>query len=599
MATTEDINTALGTAGVIWKIKDLYDSIQDKKIKEDMDWCRREAETIRDSFAGRIAGLSAEELFQLVKRLEELSEVMGRIGTFAYLNFSTKVNDPEAGAFLQQVREFSSQVEKEIVFFELEWAKLPDEQAGPLLKDPVLSHYRHYLEAARRYKSHLLSEIEERLLIETSPAGRSSWISLFDKVLAFQRYGEDKRTQEEVLTDLYSQDRQTRKTAAQDLTDGLKKEIHILSHTFNTVLCDKMISDRLRKYPSWISSMNLSNELDDSTVDALINSVTDRYRIVEDYYNIKKAILNLDELCDYDRYAPLPWLPDRKVSWDDAKQIVLGSFKKFSPDMAAIASDFFDKGWIHAPVIHGKTSGAFAHPATPSVHPFVLVNFTGTLRDVETLAHELGHGVHQVLAAGKGYFNSETPLTLAETASVFGEMLVFSDILDQIETPEEKLGFYAAKIESIFATVFRQVAMNRFENGIHNHRRQKGELSQEEFSDLWMDTQSAMFKNSVTLTDNYRVWWSYISHFIHVPGYVYSYAFGELLVLSLYSLYLEQGQKFRDKYMKLLEAGGSDTPYRLLEPFGIDLRDNAFWDKGLSIIANMVKEAEGLAQQVS
>ncbi len=596
---SEDINAVFGTGNVIWNLEDLYREINDPKIQEDMDWCLKEARHIREGFAGKLSSLEPEGLFQLVQRIERLSETMGKLGAFAYLNFSTRVNDPEAGAFLQRVKEFSTQIQKEIVFFELEWAALPDETAEKFLASPKLHHYRHYLKAARRYRPHLLSETEERLLIEISPAGRSSWINLFDKVLAHQRYGEKRRTQEEVLTDLYSPDRPTRKQAAQELAQGLQKELHVLTHTFNTVLCDKMISDRLRKYPSWISSMNLANELDDSTVEALISAVTGRYDIVETYYKLKKRLLSLDELYDYDRYAPLPWLPEKKVTWKEAREMVLKAFGRFSADMAEIARTFFEKGWIHAPVVEGKTSGAFAHPVTPSAHPFVLVNFTGTLRDVETLAHELGHGIHQVLAAKKGYFNADTPLTLAETASVFGEMLVFRDILDQLETPEEKLGFTAAKLESIFATVFRQIAMNRFEDGIHTRRREKGELSQDEFSQIWMNTQSAMFGSSVKLTDGYRVWWSYISHFLHVPGYVYSYAFGELLVLSLYAIYQKEGSGFVENYKKLLEAGGSDTAYELLKPFGIDLRDSSFWQGGLSIIDTMVGDAKKLSDTIS
>ena len=596
---TDDMNAMFGTADVLWKLEDLYKGTDDPSIKADMDWCRGEARDLRTRFAGKVAGLGPSELLELVKRLEKLSELMGKLGAFSYLNFSTRVNDPEAGAFLQKIREFSSEIEKEVVFFELEWAETPDETAEKLLAQPELQHYHHYLKAARRYRPHLLSEKEERLLIEISPAGRSSWISLFDKVLASQRYGEKQKTQEEVLTDLYSADRTVRKTASEDLTQGLKKELHVLTHTFNTVLCDKMIKDRLRKYKEWISSMNLANELDDSTVEALVSAVTGSYETVERYYLLKKRLLGLSELFDYDRYAPLPWLPDRKVSWREARQMVLRAFEKFSPHMAEIADTFFQKGWIHAPVIHGKTSGAFAHPVTPSAHPYVLVNFTGTLRDVETLAHELGHGIHQVLASKKGYFNSNTPLTLAETASVFGEMLVFMDILHQLESPAEKLGFTAAKLESIFATVFRQIAMNRFEDRIHNHRRQEGELSQDDFSRHWIETQSDMFRTSITLTDNYRVWWSYISHFLHVPGYVYSYAFGELLVLSLYALYREQGKAFTQNYIHLLEAGGSDTAYELLKPFGIDLRDSSFWNRGLAIINEMVEQAEGLADQIS
>ena len=595
----QDINSKLGTNDVIWRLEDLYESISDEKIEKDLATARKKALEIKQKYAGHIAELDAKGLFELVKALEEVSEILGKIGAYAYLNFSINTEDPTAGAFLQKIKEETSHISKELVFFELEWANLDDEKAIPLLKDKTLSHYEHYLRSIRRYRPHLLSEVEERLLVEISPVGKSSWVNLFDKVLTYQRYGPDNRTQEEVLKDLYMPDRQIRKRASQELTEGLKDDLLVLTHTFNTVLADKMIGDKLRKYPSWISSMNLSNELEDETVEALIQSVTGAYSTVERYYNLKKKLLGLDELYDYDRYAPLPWLPQRSVTWQQAKEMVLEAFSDFSQKMAEIAKTFFDKKWIHAPILPGKTSGAFAHPVTPSSHPFILVNFAGTLRDVETLAHELGHGVHQVLASKKGYFNSDTPLTLAETASVFGEMLVFKKILATLSDKKEKLGLIAAKIESIFATVFRQIAMNRFEDAIHNHRRKKGELSVDDFSNYWIETQKKMFGSSVILTENYRIWWSYISHFLHVPGYVYSYAFGELLVLSLFAMYQEERDNFTEKYLKLLEAGGSDTPYKLLEPFGIDISQKDFWLKGLKIIDNMVKEAEDIAGEVS
>ncbi len=595
--TEKDINQQLGTSEVVWRLEDLFASPDDAAIRKIMDHSLESARRLREEYAGRVADLSASELKAVVESLENLSEELAKIGAFAYLNFSTNAEDPEAGAFLQKVREFGSQVEKELVFFELEWAKVEDERAEQLLDQPVLAHFRHYLTAMRRYRPHLLSEIEERLLIELSPVGRSSWVNLFDKVLAFHRYGERKRTQEEVLTDLYNPDRQIRKKAASELTEGLRKDLHIVTHTFNTVLADKMIQDRLRSYPKWISSMNLANELDDETVDTLIHSVTSNYATVERYYSLKRDILGMDQLYDYDRYAPLPWLPDRKVEWKQAREMVIDAYSRFSPEMAAIAERFFMDSWIHAPVVPGKVSGAFAHPVAPSVHPYVLLNYTGTLRDVETLAHELGHGVHQVLAARQGLFNSDTPLTLAETASVFGEMLVFQDILATLNDPRERLGFLCSKIESIFATVFRQIAMNRFEDAIHNRRREQGELSSEEFSVFWMNTQREMFGESVTLTDDYGIWWSYISHFLHVPGYVYAYAFGELLVLSLYATYQEEGDDFVKNYMELLASGGSRTPYELMKPFGIDLRDENFWLQGLHIIDKMVQDAQTLYEQ--
>ena len=326
--------------------------------------------------------------------------------------------------------------------------------------------------------------------------------------------------------------------------------------------------------------------------DALVEAATGRYDIVQRYYGLKKKMLGLDELHDYDRYAPLPSLPDKLVSWQECKEMVLGGFREFSPEMADIAELFFTEKWIHAPVIEGKQGGAFAHPCVPDAHPYVMVNYTGNLRDVSTVAHELGHGVHQYLARDKGYFNSNTPLVLAETASVFAELLIFHKQLEMLDDPAQRKAFICQKLESIFATVFRQISMNRFEDLIHNSRRDDGELSSEKLSEFWLSSQRAMFADSVTLSEDYGVWWSYIPHFLRTPGYVYAYAFGELLVLALYKLYQEEGESFIPKYVELLSQGGSLSPYELLKPFNIDLADPAFWQGGLAVIDEMLKQVE-------
>ena len=589
---------SLGVSEVLWDLSDLYAGLEDPAIQGHMERCLSAAEGFAARYSGKVKTLDPRGLLQAVRELEDLSSLTARLGAFAYLNFATHVNDPDAGAFLQKIREFSSSVASRVVFFDLEWADIPDERAGELLSDPCLGEYRHRLEYLRRYRPHLLSEPQERLLVEMAPVGRSSWVNLFEKVHAHKRYGDRKRTQEEVLADLYSPARETRKGAADELTAGLKQDLHVLTHVFNTVLADKMIEDRLRRYPSWISSMNLANELDDGTVDALVSAVTRRYSTVARYYRIKRVLLGLDELFDYDRYAPIPFMPERTLDWNSCQGIVQDAFSRFSPDVGRLARDFFERNWLHAPVVPGKTSGAFAHPVVPGVHPYVLVNYTGNIRDVETVAHELGHGVHQLLAASRGYFNSQTPLVLAETASVFGEMLVFSDLVDMLEEPKERLALICSKVESIFATVFRQVAMNRFEDGIHNLRRQRGELSPGDFARLWLETQGAMFQDSVTLREDYGLWWSYIGHFVHTPGYVYAYAFGELLVLSLFAMYKEGTEGFVTRYLELLSAGGSRSPYELLAPFGIDLKDPGFWDRGLDFIDGMVAEVEGLAASI-
>ncbi len=591
-----DLNRELNTNDVIWNLGDLYPAPDSGLIDEDRERASRLADSLAAEFRGRVATLDDQGLERLVSGLEEVNVLLGRLSTYAYLNFATRVDDPEAGAFLQSVKEFSSELGARLVFFDLEWAAVDDASAERLLQSPRLSRYRHYLEAARRYRPHLLSEKEEQLLLMKAPVGRSSWINLFEKVMAAQRYGEGK-TQEEILSLLYSPDRETRRQAASQLTKGLKEQLHVVTHTMNTILADKMIDDRLRNYPTWISSMNLANELDDETVESLVSAVTSSYSVVARYYRLKERILGISPLYDYDRYAPLPFVPEETFPWSKCREIVLDSFSRFSQRMAEIAALFFQERWIHAPVLPGKTSGAFAHPAVPEVHPYVLVNYTGNFRDIETVAHELGHGVHQYLAREQGYFNSSTPLVLAETASVFGEMLTFSRLMEMVEDPGEKLGLLCSKIESIFATVFRQIAMNRFEDAIHNQRRSKGELSAEELGDAWIETQQAMFQDSVILTDDYRVWWSYIGHFLHTPGYVYAYAFGELLVLSLYSMYKKGREGFVELYLELLKAGGSRSPYDLMAPFGIDLRDPAFWHMGLGVIEEMVEEAERLEKE--
>ncbi len=587
------LNNDLGTTDVVWNLEDLYESLQDELLQDDLDLCMQEAELLKEGCAGKLEELDPAVFARTVRRLERIQVNLGRIDTFAFLHFVTQVKNSAAGAFLQQSKEAASQVNRELVFFDLEWAKMDQESADRFLKAEETVSYRHYLTNLRRYADHLLSHSEETLLVELSPVGRESWLTLFEKLMGHLEFGENKRSEEEVLSDLYHGSREVRKTAALELTEGLQSQLHILTHTFNTILAEKMIDDRLRSYPSWVSNRNLSNELEDQTVDALVTSTTKRYDIVQRYYELKKELLGLDELHDYDRYAPLKGLPDQLVPWQECREMVLEGFRAFSPEMADIATLFFEEKWIHAPLLEGKRGGAFAHPAVPDAHPYILVNYTGNLRDVSTVAHELGHGIHQYLAKEQGYFNSDTPLVLAETASVFAELLIFHRQLETLDDAAQRRAFICQKLESIFATVFRQISMNRFEELIHNSRRDKGELAADELSSLWMESQRAMFGDAVSLGDHYRVWWSYIPHFLHTPGYVYSYAFGELLVLSLYRIYQKEGMAFVPKYLHLLSQGGSHSPYHLLAPFNIDLNDPSFWQGGLLVIEEMLKEVEG------
>lgn len=591
------MNDKLGSEDVLWDLTHLYKDQDDEAIGTDIDSIKERVTEFSTQYKGNLNSISPNELFKAVTEMENIYQKSVRISTFAYLNFTTRTDDARAGAFLQKVQEIFAWVQKEILFFDLEWASLQDAKARTLLDDPLIRKYRHYLEKLRKYRPHQLTEIEERLLAELSPTGTSSWNKLFEKVLSQMRFGKAGRAEEEVLSDLYDPDREIRKQASHDLTGGLSSQLHILTHIFNTILADKMIMDRLRKYPEWISSMNLDNELDETIVMALVDAVTARYDIPRRYYRLKKTLLGYDELFDYDRYAPLPASPERTIPWNEAREIVLQAYHDFSPEMNDIAKKFFDGNWIHAPVMPGKRGGAFSDPCTPDVHPYLMLNYMGDRRDVETMGHELGHGIHQYLAGRQqGFLNSHTPIPMAETASVFGEMLVFCSLMDKAKTKDEKLRLLTHKLEQIFATVFRQVAMNRFEDVIHNERRDAGELSSERFGELWIHTQKEMFGDTVTLTGNYTVWWSYIPHFLEAPGYVYAYAFGELLVLSLYKRFKEEREEFVPKYLELLAAGGKDTPVRLLEGFGIRLDDPGFWQDGLDIINGMLEQAEELVQ---
>ena len=582
----------LGTAEVVWRLEDLYGGRQDPALADDIKCCEHEALAIHHQYAGKVKDLTARELADLTRRLESLDATLAKIGAYAFLDFATRLDNAEASALEQKAHELASRCETETVFFKLEWNEQGDDKAAQLFNQPELAHYRHYLQQLRAHRPHLLSLAEERLLAEKEAVGRNSWTSLFDKVLGHATFGRHQRSEEEVLADLHHPERRVRRRAAADLTAGLRSHHHILTHIANTLAAEKMISDRLRRHPGWLDAMNLENQLRGKTVATMIEAISSRYDLVHRYYRRKRQMLGVRRLEHYDRYAPLPALPTASISWGECQRMVLEAFADFSPEMAAIAGDFFEKGWIHAPVQRHKRGGAFAHPVVPAVHPYLLVNYTGNFNDVSTVAHELGHGIHQVLAARQGFYNSDTPVPLAETASVFAELLLFEKQLSRLTAGEERRAFICQKIEAIFATVFRQTAMNQFEALVHEGRRSQGELSGEQFGEFWMTTQGRMFGDAIHLGDEYRLWWSYIPHFLETPGYVYSYAFGELLVLALWAIYRREGQGFVSKYLELLAAGGSRSPYELLRSFAIDLDSPEFWMEGLAVIEEMVRRVE-------
>jgi oligoendopeptidase F len=586
--------TTTGAESVHWNLDDLRTGPE--SLEKSLSSAREEAEAFAERYHGRIAELDAAALAEALGTLEEIQDELGRSYAYAYLAWSTNTNDEAKGAQLQKVKEEYNQIRQKLLFFEVEWADVPDERAQELIAQDALEPYRHYLELEQEQKQYVLSEPEEKILSEKNVTGRSAWTRYFDETMGAARYELDgeELTQQEILSKLYEPDRELRKNAALAFTDGLEEHTRTLTYVFNTILADKASNDRLRGYDHWLKSRNISNEVDDDTVDALIEAVTSRYDLVARFYNLKKRLLGLGELYDYDRYAPVGEA-DTTYDWDEARGLVLDAYGDFHEEMAGTAGRFFEENWIDAAVEDGKRSGAFSHGTVPSAHPYVLMNYTGRPRDVQTLAHELGHGVHQFLSRVQTIYHHGTPLTTAETASVFGEMLVFQRLMRHEDDPANQLAMLVSKIDDTIATVFRQIAMNRFEARIHTARREEGELPARRFSELWIETQEAMFEGSVTLGDHYRLWWSYIPHFLHTPGYVYAYAFGELLVLALYARYQESQNGFAERYLDLLRSGGSDWPHELVAPLGVDLTDLDFWHRGLAEIEALIDRAEQLA----
>jgi oligoendopeptidase F len=592
MTQSREIN---GAEYIHWNLDDLYESSQD--LEEALERADHLADELDTQYRGNLSQLTAAELAEALSRFEIFHDLLDRAYTYAYLNWCTGTTDPARGALLQRVRERYTSVSQKLIFFELELISFPQEQTETLIQQKELFRFRHFLEVLQLRREHVLSEPEEKVLAEKSVTGSGAWTRFFDEVLGAAEFPfrSDLLSEQDILSKLYDADREVRRDAASGFTQGLETYLRNLTYAFNTLLADKASDDRLRGYPHWLRSRNLSNEISDESVRTLVDSVTSRYDLVARFYQLKRRILGLDELFDYDRYAPIESV-SQHYDWESAQDLVLSAYHAFAPKMGDIASRFFEHGWIDAGVSPGKRSGAFSHRAVPEVHPYILMNFTGKFRDVQTLAHELGHGVHQYLSRVRGSLQGSTPLTTAEMASVFGEMLVFDKILSSESDPRSQLSMLIGKIDDTLATVFRQIAMNQFEERIHEARRGEGELSAERFSALWIETQEAMFQGSVTLCEHYRIWWSYIPHFVHTPGYVYAYAFGELLVLALYALYQERREGFADRYLELLEAGGSDWPHVLIGRLGVDLQDPAFWQRGLGEIEKLIDQAEDLLE---
>lgn len=546
---------------------------------------------------GRVAELDAGGLAELMVLGGRVHDLLGRAGSYAQLDASTDSVDEAKGALVASITERSTDIGNRLRFIDLEWAAVSDAHAEPLMTDERLAFCAHHLQTIRAARPFLLSETEERLLAEKSVTGSSAWTRLYDEQLGplTVDLGDGPIPYEMVFSHMMSADRDHRRTAAEAFTTALAPGLRTRSYIYNTLMADKAHEDRLRGYPTWISSRNLANQASDDSVRALIEAVSNRFDIARTWYRTKADLLGLDRLADYDRFAPLAGHDESTIDWNDAAHEVVGAFASFSPTMADHAAAFFRDKRVHAPISEGKRGGAYCSPNVPSTHSHIFVNYSGTRNDVLTLAHEMGHGVHFELSRAQGIYHHSVPLTVAETASVFAEEVTFGRLLQVSTDPAERLGLLAEHVQGHIATVFRQVAMWKFEDRCHQSRRTDGELSVETFNAHWQASQEELLGDTVEITAGYRTWWSYVPHFIHVPGYVYAYAFGQLLALSVYKRYLDAGQSFVGKYEQMLALGGSVSPEQLATTVGCDLADPGFWDAGLDLVADAVGEAQRAA----
>ncbi len=577
-----------------WDLADLYPAPDSPEIAADFARADEAALAFKEAYAGRLDALSGAELAAALAEYERIEEILGRLMSYAQLRFSADSTDPAAGQFLQSAGERVTNISSNLLFFALELNRIDDAALDAKLADPALARWASWLHDLRVFRPHQLSDDLERLLHEKEVTGRSAWNRLFDETMAGLRVplrGEE-LTVSAALNKLSDRDRAIRQDAAQAIGQVFETNIRLFSLVTNTLAKDKETLDTWRRYPRPASYRNRSNMVEDEVVDALVDAVSSDYgRLSHRYYALKARWLGLDKLQHWDRNAPLPDDADRLIPWDEARDRVLSAYGGFSPELATIGQRFFDRPWIDAGLRPGKTGGAFAHPTVPSAHPYLLVNYHGKTRDVMTLAHELGHGVHQVLASEQGYLRSSTPLTLAETASVFGEMMTFRALLDAETDPARRRVMLAGKVEDMLNTVVRQIAFYQFETLLHDERR-GGELLPERIGELWMQVQTASLGPAFEFTPEYRVYWSYVPHFIHSPFYVYAYAFGDCLVNALYSVFQGGHPGFERKYLDMLRAGGTKRHKELLAPFGLDASDPAFWRRGLDVIAGFIDELE-------
>ena len=584
-----------------WDLSDLYPAMDGPEIAKDIASARRSAERFAKRYQGKLADLDGDTLAKSISDYEKIDEVLSRLMSYASLLYAGDMMDPENGRFYQSMQETVVGISSHLLFFALEINRISDRGLAKSLKASAkLRHYEPWLRDSRTYRPHQLDDQLEKLLHEKAVAGRSSWNRLFDETMADLVFevdlpkGSQSLSSAETLNLLSSGDGAARKAAAKALGKTLGANVRLFSLITNTLAKDKEIEDKWRGFARPVSGRNLSNAVEDEVVDALSQSVRDAYPdLSHRYYKLKAKWFGVRKLDYWDRNAPLPDDDDRLIRWDDAVEKVLDAYGQFSPKLVNVAQEFFDNNWIDTPVRPGKSPGAFAHSTVPSVHPYLLLNYQGKTRDVMTLAHELGHGVHQVLAGKQGHLMSDTPLTLAETASVFGEMLTFRKLLAEADSPKLRKAMLASKVEDMLNTVVRQIAFYEFERRVHEKRRE-GELLSEEICTIWMDVQKESLGPAIRFEEEYKYFWTYIPHFIHSPFYVYAYAFGDCLVNSLYAVYENASEGFADRYLEMLRAGGTLRHKELLAPFGLDASDPAFWQKGLGVISGLIDELEAL-----
>jgi oligoendopeptidase F len=590
-----------------WDLSELYSGTDDPRIESDLQLALENAKKFEAKYRNQVcrADIQPRELLTALDDYEKLLREQSRPGAYASLHYSTDTIDPARGALTQKVREIGSQISTHLLFFDLELAQLPLETFDRLLASSELDKYRHYLQQQQSLAKHYLSEVEETILEETANVRGRAFKRLFTEVVSrmkfqFEKDGEVKElSQSELLAYSYDPDRNLRRQASESLAAELSRNSHVLTFIHNTLLHDKQISDRLRKFEHPESDRHLSNEVEKAAVDAMTNVCVKNFDIVHQYYDLKRRLLGLDELAHYDRYAPLRQ-QKQEIGYAEAREIVVDAFQRFSPRLGELVVPFFEKNWIDVPPRPGKRSGAFCAAVTPEHHPYVLLNYTGKARDVMTLAHELGHGVHDLLAGNNHYLDYHPVLPLAETASTFAELLVFEKLQQNLESDEERLALLCEKLEDTFATVFRQISMFRFERRLHSARREEGELTTEQVNAMWQESMSEMFGDSLKLGEDHRWTWLYIPHIVNTPFYVYAYAFGELLVLALYARYRQEGAEFLPKYFELLSAGGSQQPAELLHKLGFDIGSEEFWQGGCDLIRANLEKAKLLAgKQVS